>query len=253
VTDGSVRRAAEIVRGARRAVALTGAGISTESGIPDFRGPQGEWLTYDPDDFAYPNYVRSEDSRKRYWRWSRQFYGRVAGARPNTAHVALAELESAGKLRCVVTQNIDGLHSAAGARDVIEIHGNGTRVKCLACGERTPRAEIQPRLDAGEEDPRCRVCGGVLKTCAVLFGEGMPVAETSRAFDEAAACDLMLVVGSSLVVNPAARLVPTARNRGAKVVIVNLEKTPFDVIADVVVAAKAAEVVPEIVRGALAP
>lgn len=251
MTTDPLGRAARLVAGARRIVALTGAGISTESGVPDFRGAAGMWSRYDPEMFSYPNYVRDADARRAYWRWSREFWPTVEAARPNAAHAALAALERAGRLRCVVTQNVDGLHAAAGSRDVVEIHGNGTRVRCLSCGEERPRGEIQARLALGEDDPRCASCGGILKTCAVLFGEPMPAGPTSRAFDEASSCDLLLAVGSSLVVNPAARLVPTAKQAGAAVVIVNLERTVYDPIADVTVRGTAGDALAAIVCAAL--
>lgn len=244
-------RATELLRGARRIVALTGAGISTESGIPDFRGPQGSWTKYDPTVFAYPNFVSDPESRRAYWRWSAEFWPNVAAARPNAAHLAFADLERAGRLRCVVTQNVDGLHGLAGSRDVIEIHGNGTRTVCLSCASSYDRDDIQERLLAGDTDPRCEACGGVLKPGVVLFGERMPPEPTERAFDEAEACDLLVVAGSSLVVNPAARLVPHAKQAGARVLIVNLERTLYDGIADVVVRGKCAETLGAVVRAAL--
>ncbi|MCE9636054.1 MAG: Sir2 family NAD-dependent protein deacetylase [Planctomycetes bacterium] len=244
-------RAVALVRDARRIVALTGAGISTESGIPDFRGPGGSWTKYDPAVFAYPQFVGDPESRKAYWRWSVEFWPQVAAAKPNDAHLALVALERAERLRCVVTQNVDGLHGLAGSRDVIEIHGNGTRTVCLSCRTSYDRNRIQERLLGGDTDPRCEACGGVLKPDVVLFGERMPQGPTERAFDEAESCDLLIVVGSSLVVNPAARLVPQAKQNGAKVVIVNLDRTLYDGIADVVLRGRAAETMGSLVGEAL--
>ena len=233
-------RAARLVAGARRAVAFTGAGVSTESGIPDFRSPgTGVWTKYDPEEFAYGRFVSNAESRRKYWRWATEFYPHIQGAAPNPCHLALAELERRGRLRCVITQNIDGLHARAGSQDVIELHGTATRVGCLECGKDWPRAEIHAWLVAGNPDPRCDACGGILKPRTISFGQAMPPDETRRAFAEARGCDLMIVAGSSLVVYPAADLVPTAHAAGAKLVLVNLAPTPFDDLADVVLRAKA--------------
>lgn len=239
--DDPIAQAAQLLGRSRRACALTGAGLSTESGIPDFRSPGGMWTRYDPDEFAYPRFVSSAEARRRYWRWSAEFYPHMAAAKPNDGHVALAELERAGRLCCVVTQNIDDLHHRAGSRRVIELHGNATRVGCLACGKEWPRAEVQGWLEAGLEEPRCDGCGGILKPRTISFGQAMPERETEAAFAEARACDVLLAVGSSLVVHPAAALVPVAQESGASVILVNLEETPFDAIASVVIRAKAGE------------
>jgi len=239
--DEAIAQAARLLSRSRRACALTGAGLSTESGIPDFRSPGGIWSRYDPDEFAYPRFVSSVDARRSYWRWSAEFYPCLLAAHPNAGHVALADLERAGRLCCLVTQNIDDLHRRAGSTRVIELHGNATRVGCLGCGKEWPRAEVQGWLEAGVAEPRCDACGGIVKPRTVSFGQAMPERETEAAFAEARACDVLLVVGSSLVVHPAATLVPVAHESGASVILVNLEETPFDAIASVVIRAKAGE------------
>lgn len=236
----SISKAASLLRDARRAVAFTGAGISTESGIPDFRSPGGTWSKYDPEEFSYQRFLTRAESRQKYWAFGLELWPQVRDAQPNDGHHALARLESSGRLRCVVTQNIDGLHQRAGSRDVIELHGTALRVGCLSCNADSPRDEIHRRLVAGETDPRC-ACGGLLKPRTISFGQPMPEKETRRAFDEARRCDVLLTVGSSLVVSPAADLVPTAKAAGAAVILVNLGPTPFDDLADVVIRGKAGE------------
>jgi NAD-dependent deacetylase len=241
----SLARAAAIVAEMRAGVAFTGAGVSTESGIPDFRSPGGVWSKYDPEEFAFPRFVSSAEARRKYWAFGLEMYPHMVSASPNPGHVALAELEKRGKLRCVITQNIDDLHRRAGSQDVIELHGNATRVGCLSCDESWPREEIHTRLLAGEWDPRCG-CGGILKPKTISFGQSMPPKETGRAFAEARACDVMLVLGSSLVVYPAADLVPEAVEAGAKVILINLQPTPYDDMVSVVLRGKVGEVLPKL-------
>ncbi len=233
-----IAAAAALLRAAKRAVAFTGAGISTESGIPDFRSPGGTWSKYDPEEFSYQRFLTRSESRRKYWAFGLELWPAIRDAAPNPGHHALAALEKAGRLRCVITQNIDGLHQRAGSRDVVELHGTTTRVGCLSCDLDLPRDEVHARLLAGDLDPRC-ACGGLLKPRTISFGQPMPEEETRRAFDEARRCDLLLTVGSSLVVFPAADLVPTAKAAGARVILVNLSETPFDHIADVVIRGKA--------------
>ncbi|RMH41251.1 MAG: NAD-dependent protein deacylase [Deltaproteobacteria bacterium] len=236
--DDAIDRAAALVRSARRAVAFTGAGISTESGIPDFRSPGGVWDRYDPEEFSFPRYVASADARKKMWRWGLELYPALVAAVPNAGHRALAELERVGRLRCVITQNIDELHQRAGSREVIELHGTAMRVGCLSCDREFERDAVHARIEAGDTDPHCD-CGGILKPKTISFGQPMPQAEMARAYREASDCDLLLAVGSSLVVWPAADVVPTAVHHGAKLILINLEPTPFDALADVVVRGKA--------------
>jgi NAD-dependent deacetylase len=229
-------RAADLVATAGRIVVFTGAGVSTESGIPDFRGSTGVWTRYDPDDFSFPSFMRSEDARRRYWAVGRELYGAIRAARPNGAHAALVTLERLGLLECVITQNVDDLHQRAGldpAR-VIELHGNATRVRCLDCDQRCPRDEVQARLEAGEAVPGCRACGGLLKPLTVLFGEPMPVEAVREAERHARAARCFVVVGSSLAVYPAAYMPLYAREAGARLIVVNLTPTRLDEAADVV-------------------
>jgi NAD-dependent deacetylase len=225
---------------------LTGAGVSAESGIPTFRGEGGLWTKFDPIKVASIEYFMADPSA--YWKVSKD-RGRVAlVARPNPGHGALAALEVAGHLAAVVTQNTDGLHQESGSRNVIEVHGSGRTVQCLDCGNREPRSEVQARLEV-EMPPRCKVCGGgFLKPTVVLFGEAMPQAAIQEAFALARQADVMLVVGTSLVVYPAADIPLVAVRAGAKLVVVNAEPTPFDELAEVVIRGKSGEVLPEIVE-----
>lgn len=247
----SVRRAAELLAGARRGVALTGAGVSAESGIPTFRGEGGLWTKYDPVKVSSIESFLADPAS--YWSVSKE-RGRVAlAARPNAGHLALAQLEAAGHLAAVVTQNTDGLHQAAGSRRVIELHGSGRMVECLTCGRREPRADVQERLET-EMPPRCLQCGGtLLKPTVVLFGEAMPVPAVEEAFELAAAADVMVVAGSSLVVFPAADVPLAALRAGAAMIVVNAEPTPLDRYAEVVIHGRSGEVLPEIVRWVTEP
>lgn len=241
----SLERAAGLLRDARRGVALTGAGVSAESGIPTFRGEGGLWTQYDPVKVSSIDSFLADPAS--YWRVSRE-RGRVAlAATPNPGHAALAALEASGRIEAIVTQNTDGLHQAAGARRVIELHGSGRNVQCLECGAVEPRREVQARLDV-EMPPRCRLCGGgPLKPTVVLFGEPMPAEAVRVATELAQQADVMLVVGSSLVVFPAAELPLLALRAGGKLVIVNAEPTPYDRLADVVIHGRSGEVLPELV------
>jgi NAD-dependent deacetylase len=241
-----VRDAAELLSKAQRGLAFTGAGVSAESGIPTFRGDGGLWTKYDPVKVASIDYFMSDPSA--YWKVSND-RGRVAlAARPNPGHHALAALEAGGHLVAVATQNTDGLHQDSGSRRVIELHGSGRTVECLDCGNREPRSGVQARLDV-EMPPRCGVCGGIfLKPTVVLFGEPMPQAAVQEAFALAREADVMLVVGSSLVVYPAAEIPVAALRSGASVIVINAEPTPLDHVATVVIRGKSGEVLPEIMR-----
>jgi NAD-dependent deacetylase len=232
-------------------VALTGAGISTESGIPDFRGPQGVW-TRDPRAERLSNiheYMSDPEVRKLSWQ------GRVHHpawqAQPNAGHRALIALERRGKLRAVVTQNIDGLHQAAGHESVriIEVHGTMRDVMCMACGWRGPAGPVLDRVRAGEADPPCVSCGGILKSATISFGQALIPEVIDAAFQAAQEVDLLLAVGTSLQVYPVAGLVPVAKSAGARVVIVNAEPTQFDSIADAVIRAPIGDVLPQICSG----
>jgi NAD-dependent deacetylase len=221
------------LREARRICVLTGAGISTDSGIPDYRGPQGVW-TRDPEAEKLVTlswYLRDPEIRRRSWLMRRELAG--ADVQPNAGHRALAAVH--GRLRALLTQNIDGLHQAAGSTGVLELHGSVHQVVCTRCGHRMPIGDVLARVDAGEPDPPCPVCGGVLKTATVYFGEALDADVVDAATRAAADCDVFLAVGTSLGVHPAAGLVDVAAASGARVVIVNAEPTPYDGLADLVV------------------
>src|SRR5262245_47723130 len=243
-----LERAAELVAAARQGVAFTGAGVSAESGIRTYRGQDGLWKEYDPYKVASIDYFRRDPSV--YWVVARRGWRMLWQARPNPGHVALAALETDGHLAGVVTQNTDGLHREAGTQNLIELHGNGRTVRCLDCGAGEPRAAVQARLDH-ELPPQCQTCGGIhIKPDVVFFGEAMPSGAMREAFRLAGQSDLMLVVGSSLQVYPAADVPEAAVERGAPLVIVNDEPTPLDRAAAVVIRGRSGEVLPEIVRQA---
>jgi NAD-dependent deacetylase len=245
----AAQEAGEVVAGAARIVVLTGAGISTDSGIPDFRGPQGVW-TKDPSAMRSSNiadYVADPEVRRRVWQ------ARLASpawtAEPNPGHLALVELERQGRLHALVTQNIDGLHQRAGHDPslVVELHGTMREVMCLACGDRGPMEPVLDRLRAGEDDPDCLVCGGLLKSATISFGQSLVAEDLLRAERAATACDLLLAVGSTLTVSPACDLVGVAASAGARVVIVNAQPTPYDDVADAVVREPISEALPALV------
>lgn len=244
-----IDEAAELLTRASRVVVFTGAGVSTESGIPDFRGRDGIWTRYNPDDFTYQKFISDPEARKRIWRGLTAF-GEAGRAEPNPCHYALADLEQLGKLDCIITQNVDGLHQTAGVGEekVIELHGTTRYVKCLSCEKRYPRDEIADRIKQGIDDPVCDDCGGILKSAAVFFGESMPMREVAEAQRRSQGCDLMMVLGSSLVVYPAAYMPAYAVQSGAKLIIVNLEPTPMDEYAAVCINEKVGEVLPRIVE-----
>jgi NAD-dependent deacetylase len=246
---GDARR---LVGASSRVVALTGAGISTDSGIPDFRGPQGVWTT-DPEAERLSTldaYMADPDVRRRAW--LSRIESPVWRAEPNAGHEALAALERQGRLDTLVTQNIDGLHQVAGNDPdrVIEIHGTMRDVVCMSCGDRGPSRTILDRVRAGEPDPACRLCGGILKSATISFGQSLVVSDLIRAEAAARHCDLLLTVGTSLTVYPAAGLVPIAADHGADIVIVNAEPTPYDPIAHSVIREPISRALPAIVGDA---
>ncbi len=251
--DGAeeLTRARRFLRDAKRVLALTGAGISTESGIPDFRGPQGVW-TRDPEAEKLSNidyYLSDPAIRAKAWR------SRLASpawtARPNAGHAALVALEERGKLAAVITQNTDGLHQVAGNRPdrVIEIHGTVRHVRCMSCAYRVPMEVVAERLHAGEADPDCPDCGGILKSATISFGQSLVPEDLARAEEAARSCDLLLAIGSTLSVYPVAGVVPVARSCGARIVIVNAAPTEMDDLADVVLRGGIGELLPALIAG----
>jgi len=237
------------IRDASRIVVLTGAGISTESGIPDFRGPQGVW-TRNPEAekmATLQHYIGDRAIRVRAWKMRTEH--EAWSAAPNAGHVALAELERKGKLHTLVTQNVDGLHQAAGSSPerIVEIHGTMREVMCMSCGERAPMEKALARVRAGEEDPPCRTCGGILKSATISFGQNLIAEDLERAYLAAGGADLFLAVGTSLVVYPVADLPRVALEAGARLVILNAEETPYDRVANAVVRERLGEVLPDLV------
>jgi NAD-dependent deacetylase len=235
--DDLIQEAATRIHEARKILVFTGAGLSTESGIADFRSPGGVWDKYDPSDFYYQRFVADEKSREKYWQMSTELYASMKDALPNPAHMAIKALEDMGKLLAVVTQNIDSLHHKAGnsLEKIIEIHGTAFSVSCLSCGKKYDRDEIQKRLQTGLRVPYCDECSGVLKPETVSFGQAMPEDKMAAAFQYAEACDLCMVLGSSLVVYPAAAIPMHAADKGAKLIIINRDETPQDDRAHLVI------------------
>ena len=232
-----------------RVVALTGAGISTESGIPDFRGPQGVW-TKDPKAEKLSNiHEYMADPEVRRLAWQGRLHHPAWTATPGPGHLALVDLERRGKLHALVTQNIDGLHQRAGSSPdlVIEVHGTIHDVVCMDCGWRGPMGPVLDRLRTGDEDPPCTECGGILKSATISFGQALVPRVIERAMVAAETADLLLAIGSSLQVYPIAAAVPAARAAGARVVIVNAEPTPFDEVADAVLRGRIGELLPALI------
>lgn len=236
-------------RGSSRIVAFTGAGISTESGIPDYRGPGGVWESRKPPSIG--DFLDNPETRRAYWQRRLHDYPTLVGRVPNSGHQALVQLERLGRLTGIITQNIDGLHQKAGSAPdrVIELHGTAHQIRCVANDHRWSAEEIQTRLQAGEMEPRCTVCGGVLRSATILFGEALPAEAWERAVTAAKSCDFMLVVGSSLVVQPAARLPELAMRHGAVVAIINRTETALDSWADLRITDNAGPVLSAFVAG----
>jgi NAD-dependent deacetylase len=232
-----IEKVAQWIIHSKKLVIFTGAGLSTESGIPDFRSPGGVWDRYNPEDFYFQNFIASETSREKYWQMATEIYEPMKKAQPNLAHLAIAEIEKLGKLDSVITQNIDGLHFKAGnsQEKVIQLHGTAMQVTCLSCEKRYDRDEIQERIKQGQKAPRCDDCGGILKPATISFGQSMPEKETQEAYRRSSLSDLFIVIGSSLVVQPAASMPLTAKQGGAKLVILNRDSTPADDMADIVI------------------
>jgi NAD-dependent deacetylase len=249
-TDTAIERVATLLRNARHAVALTGAGLSTESGIPDFRSPGGVWERFRPVEYA--EFLANHEARKEHWRYKRATVPAMLAAAPNAAHRVLAQLETAGRLAAVITQNIDGLHQRAGSRHVLELHGTNLEAVCLRCETRVPIREALAALEAGAEVPRCAQCGGWLKPATVSFGQALPADVLDEAAALAQQSDVLLALGSSLIVTPAASLAGLAKQGGGALVIINLTATPYDGVADVLVREKVGTVLPRVSAALLA-
>ena len=215
-------------------VIFTGAGISTESGIPDFRSPGGVWTKYQPIDFK--EFLASAEMRRESWRRKFATDDLIGKSEPNKGHLAVAKLVSLGKAACIITQNIDGLHQRSGIPDkkIIELHGNTTYAACLECGQRFELDDIRPGFEKNETLPLCNRCNGIVKTATISFGQAMPLEQMQAAEAATLACDLFIVIGSSLVVYPAAGFPEIAKRKGAGLVILNRDPTPLDRIADLV-------------------
>ena len=240
----TIAGAARLLAPARRIVVFTGAGVSTDSGIPDFRSPGGLWSRYDPRLLSFGRYRADPEVRKLAWRLRSELS--TFQARPNPAHLACVRLAATGRLAGVITQNVDGLHGDAGLDPalLVEVHGSGRQTLCLGCGERRPMPEAVARVAAGELDPPCLGCGGILKSGTISFGQGIPPEVWARAEALTDGCDAFVAVGSSLVVQPAASLPARAAARGAPLVLINREPTPLDGLAAVSLLGEAGVLLP---------
>jgi NAD-dependent deacetylase len=244
-----IERLAQLIIESQKVIVFTGAGISTESGIPDFRSPGGIWSRYDPEDFTIQKFLSSPAARKTIWKMSVES-GLLTEAEPNPAHYAIAELYQLSKLDCVITQNIDNLHQKAGVPEdkVFELHGNMQWVVCLSCRKRFPMSEVLQKIEEGIEVPDCPDCQGILKPGAVFFGEALPQETLRDAIRRSQNCDLFIVIGSTLVIYPAAYIPTYAGEAGAKLAIVNLTPTPFDHYAEVIIRGKAGEIMSRVME-----
>jgi NAD-dependent deacetylase len=248
--DAALAEVAGWLSSARAVVALTGAGISTESGIPDFRGPNGVWTKNPAAEKLSNLHYYMTDPEVRVASWQARLEHPAFRAQPNAGHLALADLERKGRLQTLVTQNIDGLHQQAGSSPgiVVEIHGTVHEVMCMSCGERAPMQRALDRVRAGEADPPCRSCGGILKSATISFGQNLVPEDLSRAQRAAAECDVFLAVGTSLAVYPVAYLPEIALGAGARLIIVNAGPTPYDDKADAVFGDRIGDVLPALVE-----
>ena len=249
--DAPIERGIELIREAERILVFSGAGLSTESGIPDFRSPGGLWSKYDPSEFYFDRFLSDERARATYWKMSTESYQIMKDARPNRAHLAIKTVEDMGTLLAVVTQNIDRLHHKAGNSPdkIIEIHGTAFSVSCLSCGKTYDRNDIEDRIRSGVEAPYCDDCSGVLKPDTISFGQAMPEDKMAKSLTLARESDLCMALGSSLVVYPAASVPSVAVESGAKLMIINRDETPLDPQADVVVHGSLSEVLGDMVQG----
>jgi NAD-dependent deacetylase len=235
------------IREAGKNIFFTGAGISTESGIPDYRSQGGIWDKFRP--VYFDEFMSSKDAREEYWRRWKELYRGIQQARPNVGHTSIARLDQLGFLHAVITQNVDGLHQLSGLADekIIELHGNTRRIRCLKCRKITSTDDIQERLASGDPAPECK-CGGYLKPDTISFGQAMPVSEVNRAVSLSQTSDFFMVVGSTLLVQPAAHMPVYAKQNGAFLVIINLSETPCDDLCDVLIRDKAGDVLQRVVR-----
>lgn len=233
ILEKQVSTATRLIANAQNIVAFTGAGISTESGLADFRSPGGLWDRYRI--ITHPEFLRSKSARNEYWSMRRELIPMILNARPNPGHMALVTLEAWGKLSTVITQNIDGLHQDAGSKNVIELHGTNRTASCLSCGKQWQIEPIQTRLEEGDLDPHCDECDGLIDPDTISFGQSMPEEAMNRAYTAAANCDLMLMIGSSLEVHPAASIPTIAHQNGAPLIFLNKTATQFDTIAELLV------------------
>ena len=247
--DAKISKIAQMIAAAEKVVVFTGAGVSTESGIPDFRSPGGLWTKFDPDDFTIDKFLSSAQTRKKMWKILLEG-GLMANAAPNAAHLAIAELEKIGKLSCVITQNVDNLHQKAGSNParVHELHGNMQWLVCLDCGNKYSLENLTQNIASDDNIPDCKKCGGILKPDVIFFGEALPQKVLTIATHESQECDLFIVIGSSLVVYPAAYMPLYAKRAGAGVVIINLGATEQDDIADVIIDHSAGETMTKIME-----
>lgn len=245
--DDKIKRIAEKIRKGGNNIAFTGAGISTESGIPDYRSQGGIWDRFRP--IYFDEFMSSKNAREEYWQRWKELYNGIIRAKPNAGHLSIAKLYRTGLLQAVITQNVDGLHQESGLADenVIELHGNTRRIRCMSCRKIISTETIQKRLDSGERAPECE-CGGYLKPDTISFGQAMPAIEVEKATSLSQTCDFFLVVGSTLLVQPAAHMPIYARQNGAFLAIVNLSETPCDDMCDVLIRDKAGDVLQRIVE-----
>jgi NAD-dependent protein deacetylase/lipoamidase len=245
-TAPTIEQVAHWLASSRKAVVLTGAGISTESGIPDFRSPGGVWSKYRA--ILFDDYLRSPEDRHEYWRQKCEMHREFGPAQPNTGHHALAEWESAGRIRGIITQNIDGLHQLAGSQRVLELHGTARQAACLDCRE---RYDIEPFIAQFRETdtvPDCPECGGRIKHATISFGQMLPPDVLMEATRWSRDTDLMLAIGSSLLVTPAADLPRIAKERGARLVIINRDPTPLDRLADTTLRGSIGQILTELAK-----
>lgn len=248
--DTLVEKGTQMIREAQKVLVFTGAGLSTESGIPDFRSPGGVWEKYDPSELSFDRFLSNEKARETYWQMSTEFYEAMKDAIPNRAHLSIKKIEDMGKLLTIVTQNVDHLHHKAGnsPEKIIEIHGTLFSVSCLNCGKKYEREAIETLLKSGIKAPSCDDCSGILKPDTISFGQAMPEDKMRQATMYAGECDLCIVLGSSLVVYPAASIPVHASQNGAKLIIINRDETPLDSGADIVVHESVSEVLGQMVE-----